>query len=77
MAIAVPAAGALRAALPSQLRYPKFLDYFHFSFATAMAFSPTDVSAIKPWAELMMMAEEVISLLVAILVVSRAVNILK
>jgi hypothetical protein len=57
--------------------YPKFLDYFHFSFATAMAFSPTDVSAIKQWAKLMMMAEEVISLLVAILVVSRAVNILK
>src|SRR6516225_7523458 len=57
--------------------YPKFLDYFHFSFATAMAFSPTDVSAIKPWAKLMMMAEEVISLLVAILVVSRAVNILR
>ena len=57
--------------------YPKFLDYFHLSFTTAMAFSPTDVSAIKPWAKLMMMAEEVISLLVAILVVSRAVNILK
>jgi hypothetical protein len=57
--------------------YPKFLDYFHFSFATAMAFSPTDVSAIKQWAKLMMMAEEVISLLVAILVVSRAVNILR
>jgi len=48
-----------------------------FSFTTATAFSPTDVSAIKPWAKLMMMAEEVISLLVAILVVSRAVNILK
>jgi hypothetical protein len=56
---------------------PRFLDYFHLSFTTAMAFSPTDVSAIKPWAKLMMMAEEVISLLVAILVVSRAVNILK
>ena len=57
--------------------YPKFLDYFHLSFTTAMAFSPTDVSAIKSWAKLMMMAEEVISLLVAILVVSRAVNILR
>ena len=57
--------------------YPKFLDYFHLSVTTAMAFSPTDVSAIKPWAKLMMMAEEVISLLVAILVVSRAVNILR
>ena len=57
--------------------YPKFVDYLHLSFATAMAFSPTDVSAIKPWAKLMMMAEEAISLVVAILVVSRAVNILK
>ena len=57
--------------------YPKFMDYFHLSFATATAFSPTDVSAIRPWAKLMMMAEEAISLVVAILVVSRAVNILK
>jgi hypothetical protein len=56
--------------------YPKFIDYLHLSFTTATAFSPTDVSAIKPWAKLMMMAEEAISLLVAILVVSRAVNIL-
>jgi hypothetical protein len=57
--------------------YPKFVDYFHLSFTTATAFSPTDVSAIRPWAKLMMMAEEAISLVVAILVVSRAVNILK
>jgi uncharacterized membrane protein len=57
--------------------YPKFVDYFHFAFATATAFSPTDVSAIKPWMKLMMMAEEVVSLVVAILVVARAVNILK
>jgi len=57
--------------------YPKFLDYFHLSFTTATAFSPTDVSAIKSWAKLMMMTEEVISLLVAILVISRAVNILR
>lgn len=57
--------------------YPKFIDYLHLSFTTATAFSPTDVSAIKPWAKLMMMLEEAISLLVAILVVARAVNILK
>ena len=57
--------------------YPKFIDYLHLSFTTATAFSPTDVSAIKPWAKLMMMAEEAISLLVAVLVVSRAVNILR
>jgi len=57
--------------------YPFFVDYLHFAFATATAFSPTDVSAIKPWMKLLMMAEEVVSLVVAILVVARAVNILK
>ncbi len=56
---------------------PGFVDYFHFAFATATAFSPTDVSAIRPWMKLMMMAEEAISLVVALLVVARAVNILK
>ncbi len=57
--------------------YPSFVDYLHLSYSTSMAFSPTDVSAIKPWAKLMMMAEETISLVVGILVVARAVNILK
>jgi len=57
--------------------YPTFIDYFHFAFATATAFSPTDVSAVKPWMKLTMMAEAAISLVVAILVVARAVNILK
>ena len=56
---------------------PSFVDYLHLSFSTSMAFSPTDVSAIKPWAKLMMMAEETVSLVVGILVVARAVNILK
>ena len=51
---------------------PTFVDYFHFSFATAAAFSPTDVSAIKVWAKLMMMAESAISLIVGILVVALA-----
>ena len=36
--------------------YPSFVDYLHLSFSTSMAFSPTDVSAIRPWAKLMMMA---------------------
>jgi hypothetical protein len=57
--------------------YPKFIDYLHLSFTAATAFSPTDVSAIRSWAKLMMMSEEAISLVVAILVVSRAVNILR
>jgi len=56
---------------------PMFVDYLHLSVNTAMAFSPTDVSAIKPWAKLTMMAEEMISVAVGILVVARAVNILR
>ena len=57
--------------------YPKFVDYLHLSFNTSMAFSPTDVSAVRHWAKLLMMAEEAISVIVAVLVVARAVNILK
>jgi len=57
--------------------YPRFVDYLHLSFTTATAFSPTDVSAIRPWAKLLMMAEEAISLIVGLLVIARAVNILK
>lgn len=56
--------------------YPKFVDYLHLSFSTATAFSPTDVSAVKPWAKIVMMCEDAVSLTVSILVIARAVNIL-
>jgi hypothetical protein len=56
--------------------YAQFVDYFTLSFNTATAFSPTDVSAIKPWAKLMMTTESIISLSLLGLVVARAVNIL-
>ena len=56
---------------------PRFLDYLFLSFATATAFSPTDVSAVKPWAKVLMTAEAGISLVVGLLVIARAVNILK
>jgi len=56
---------------------PTFPDYFHLSFNVATAFSPTDVSAVKTWAKMVMMTESAISLVVAVLVVARAVNILK
>jgi hypothetical protein len=56
---------------------PTFVDYLSLSFWTATAFSPTDVSAIKRWAKLMMMTEAVVSLVIGVLVIARAVNILK
>jgi hypothetical protein len=57
--------------------YPKFVDYFHFAFSTATSISPPDVSAIRPWMKLMMITEEATSLIVGVLVISRAVNIFK
>ena len=56
---------------------PRFADYLSLSFWTATAFSATDISAIKPWAKLLMMTEAVVSLLIGVLVIARAVNILK
>lgn len=55
---------------------PIFVDYLAYSFATAMAFSPTDVSAIRPWAKLMVTAESLISLGLAALVIARAINVI-
>ena len=56
---------------------PEFVDYLSLAFWTATAFSPTDVSAIKRWAKLLMMIEAMVSLGIGVLVVARAVNILK
>jgi hypothetical protein len=55
---------------------PRFVDYLSLGFWTAMAFSPTDISAIKPWAKLLMMLEAAASLALAALVIARAINIL-
>ena len=56
--------------------YPQFVDYLALSFNTATAFSPTDVSAIRHWSKLAMMAESAISIVLASLVIARAVNVL-
>jgi hypothetical protein len=55
---------------------PRFVDYLSLSFWTATAFSPTDVSAITPWAKLLMALEAGASLALGGLVIARAVNIL-
>ena len=56
--------------------YPTFPDYLVLSFNTALAFSPTDVSAVRVWAKLMMVVESMVSLALAALVIARAINIL-
>jgi len=55
---------------------PRFLDYLSLAFWTATAFSPADVSPIKPWAKLLMMVEAAASLGLGVLVVARAINVL-
>ena len=56
---------------------PQFIDYLSLAFWTATALSPTDISAIKPWAKLLMMLEAAGSIALAALVIARAINILK
>jgi uncharacterized membrane protein len=56
---------------------PQFVDYFYVSFTNATAFSPTDTMPFSRWAKLTMMLQSAVSLAVVVLVIARAVNILK
>ena len=55
---------------------PRFIDYLSLAFWTATAISPTDISAIRPWAKLLMMLEAGCSIVLAALVIARAINVL-
>ena len=55
---------------------PNYFDYAYLAFTNATAFSPTDVMPLTRWAKFSMMLESALSLVLAILVVARAVNIL-
>ena len=55
---------------------PSFVDYLFVSWTNATAFSPTDTMPLSQWAKLLMIAESAASLLLAIMVAARAVNIL-
>ena len=56
---------------------PWFVDYLYLAFTNATAFSPTDVMPLSRWAKLTMLVQSAISLSVGVLVIARAVNILK
>lgn len=62
--------------LTSRGWYPQFVDYLALSFNTSTAFSATDVSAIRHWSKLWLMAESCLSLTILALVLARAINIL-
>jgi uncharacterized membrane protein len=56
---------------------PAFLDYLYVSFTNATAFSPTDTMPLSRWAKMLMLVQSAISLALAVMVVARAVNILR
>jgi uncharacterized membrane protein len=56
---------------------PSYVDYLYLSFTNATAFSPTDVMPLRPWAKLTMLLQSAVSLVIVVLVVARAVNILR
>jgi hypothetical protein len=55
---------------------PRFVDYLALAFWTATAISPTDISAIRSWAKMLMMLEASGSIVLAALVIARAINVL-
>jgi uncharacterized membrane protein len=56
---------------------PGFVDYLYVSYTNATAFSPTDVMPMTRWAKLTMLTQSAISVITVVLVIARAVNILK
>jgi uncharacterized membrane protein len=56
---------------------PRFVDYLFLSYTNATAFSPTDTMPFSHRVKLLMIVQSAASLLLAIMVVARAVNILK
>jgi uncharacterized membrane protein len=60
---------------PAEWR-PTYPDYLYLSFTNATAFSPTDTLPVRRWAKLTMMVQASLSLVIAILVIARAINVL-
>jgi uncharacterized membrane protein len=55
---------------------PRYIDYLYLGLTNAMAFSPTDVMPLAPWAKVTMSVQSVASLVILGLIVARAVNVL-
>lgn len=55
---------------------PAYPDYLYLAFTNATAFSPTDTLPVRRWAKLTLMIQAGLSLVIAILVIARAINVL-
>jgi uncharacterized membrane protein len=56
---------------------PGFIDYLFLAFVTSTAFSPADTLPVTPRAKLLMMAQAVLSLVLVVVLVGRAINALQ
>jgi uncharacterized membrane protein len=56
---------------------PHYLDYLYLAFTNATAFSPTDTMPLTRAAKTLMLVQSAISLVVALMIIARAVGILK
>ena len=56
---------------------PHYLDYLYVAFTNATAFSPTDTMPLTRWAKTLMLTQSAISLVVALMIIARAVGVLK
>jgi hypothetical protein len=54
---------------------PSLTDYLYMSFTNATAFSPTDTMPLTATAKWLMSAQSMVSLVIVILVISRAVGL--
>jgi uncharacterized membrane protein len=55
---------------------PAYPDYLYLAYTNATAFSPTDTLPVRRWAKLTMLVLSALSLVIAILVIARAINVL-
>jgi len=56
---------------------PRFPDYLYLSFTNVVAFSPTDTMPLTPRAKGLMAVQSVVALSTLVLVIARAVNVLR
>jgi len=57
--------------------HPTFIDYLYVSYTNSAAFSPTDTMPLSRWAKVLMLVQSAVSLTLGLMVVARAVNILR
>jgi hypothetical protein len=56
---------------------PRFPDYLYLSFTNVVAFSPNDTMPLTPRAKGLMAVQSVVAMSTLVLVIARAVNVLR